>query len=82
MAQHERVFAVNHDDKTMMAIGHESWGGNEAMDLKERIAIYAPNQSAGRDQFYYIVDKFNVQALMKESEAVKLQYKKMPGYWG
>lgn len=82
MADGERVFAVCHEKKQIMAIGHTSWASME-LPIKERLEIYAPGRDAGKDQYNFILQQFgDVDALIVESEALALNYKRVPGYWG
>jgi flavorubredoxin len=77
----EKVFAINHDRKEIMAVGHESWGGTAGENIKERLAVYAPRHAAGRDQFVYMMEQFDVQELEVQSKVTELGYKQVPGYW-
>lgn len=77
----EKVFAINHDRKEIMAVGHESWGGTAEHSIKERLELFSPRHNAGRDQFVYMMDQFDVQELEVQSKVTELGYKQVPGYW-
>ena len=77
----ERVFAICHEKKQIMAVGHTSWAPAE-LTVQERLERYAPGQEKGRAQHKFIMDNFgNVDELLVESAALVLKYKRVPGYW-
>jgi hypothetical protein len=77
----ERVWAVNHTKKEIMAVGHEAWGGSDALSTQDRLDIFAPNTQAGREQFFYLAKRFGVEELKRESDTQALNYKRINGFW-
>jgi len=77
----EKVFAVNHDRREIMAVGHESWGGTAEQSIKERLELFSPRHSAGRDQFMYLMEQFDTQDLEVQSKVTELGYTQVTGYW-
>ena len=77
----ERVWAVNHTKKEIMAVGHEAWCDKGDLPMQERLEIFAPNTQAGREQFFYMAKNFGIEELKRESDTQALNYKRINGFW-
>lgn len=76
-----RIFAVNHDRKEIMKIGHSTWDQNPDASIEERIKFFAPFNDRGREQFFARATEFQIQELVNEDAVEALGYTRTRSYW-
>lgn len=79
--QGHRIFAVNHDRREVMKIGHSTWEKDPSAPIEERIKLFAPFNERGREQFFARATEFQIQELMEETKALELGYTRARSYW-
>lgn len=79
--QGHRIFAVNHDRKEVMKIGHSTWDKDPSASIEERIKLFTPFNERGREQFFTRAKEFQIQELVDETAAMALGYTRTRNYW-
>lgn len=81
MAEQQKVCALSHTKKQYMCVGHESWGKTDLTNIPAALIVYGPCVLKAIDEFNYHNEQFGIEGLVLESEAVALNYSRVPGFW-
>lgn len=75
------IFAVNHERREIMKIGHTTWDKQPDAAIAERIKFFAPSQIEAKQLFNDRAEAFGIEELMLAEKAEQLGYTRVPSYW-